>query len=192
MNKVFIYLSVFSVISLLACEKPVREFNGFTKAELEFLLAGDSAHVWQRVSRSEDGEEIDFSDCRKNNRMIFHAADLDGVQKLLYAYDTNVCDSAGFCNEFPAYCLSDTIRCHDDPEFCSALSPGTLYIATWEVTGVTADYEITDMVRIIFPGYSNIANVSRISSEYFEWEYDDHVPGIGIPVRINEKFQKIK
>ena len=124
--------------------------------------------------------------------MIFMAADINGIQRLLYTYDTSMCDSVEFCNEKPVYCLSDTALCQDDPEFCDGIGSDTLFIALWEVTGVAEDYEITNQVRIIFPEYySNIYTITQMSSRSFEWEFEDLVPGIGTPVKIREQFQRV-
>jgi hypothetical protein len=192
MNKLFSFILVFYAFFLFTCGEKIHEFSGFTKAQLEYLLAGDSANVWLRTGRWEDGTEVEFTACEKNNRLIFMPATSDDEKKLLYNYDTLTCDSTGFCIEYPAYCLSDTTLCNSDPEFCALLAKGTLYIATWEVTGVPEDYEITDQLRLNFPGFSNFITVKQISSGFLEWEYSDTAPGIGQPVTIKETFERIE
>lgn len=159
---------------------------------MEFLLAGDSANVWERITRWEHGNQIDFTDCQKKNTMIFMAADIDKVQRILYTYNTDICDSLSFCSEYPEYCMSDTALCSAYPDYCANLGPDTLFIAIWEVTGVTGDDEITDQLRIKFSGFSNYAKVTQISSQSYEWEFDESTPGIGTPVKIRETYKMVR
>ncbi len=192
MNRLFQYISIFFAVFLFACGEKIHEFSGFSKVQLEYLLAGDSANVWERTGRWEDGIEVQFTGCQENNRMIFMAAGKGGIQRLLYSYDTGICDSLGFCDEYQAYCLSDTTQCSADPNFCATLEPGTLYVATWKVTGVTEDYEITDQLRISFPGFSYLTQITQVSSQWLEWEYQESLRGIGEPVQIKETYQRIE
>lgn len=160
-------------LALFSCGEKVDEFSGFTKSETEFLLAGDSAKVWERVKRWEDGEEVDFSDCQQENRMIFMAGSTDASKRLLYAYNTEVCDSSGFCNDNVEYCISDTANCRQDPDFCELLSPGTLYLGTWEVMKPAIENGNTDQMLLKFWTSTRMTTITGISSlaltiEFFE------------------------
>ncbi len=172
-----LYLLLFFALSLYSCEETVDEFSGFQKQEMEFLLAGDSAKVWERVSRWEDGKEIEFSDCEKQNRMIFLAGNSDESKRLLYTFDTAVCDSAGFCNENIEYCISDTAQCNQDPDFCELLDDSTLYLGTWEVMEPAIDGGTTDQLLLKLWPKTRETTVTGISALAFSFEFSESESG---------------
>jgi len=171
--KGYLFALIFFAFLLYACEETIDEFSGFQKQEMEFLLAGDSAKVWERVSRWEDGVEVEFSDCEKQNRMLFIAGNNDESKRLLYTFDTEVCDSESFCNENIKYCISDTAQCNRDPDFCELLDEGTLYLGTWEVKEPASKGGTTDQLLIKLWPRTRITTVTSISSLAFSYEFSE-------------------
>ena len=171
--KGYLFVLIFFALSLYACEETIDEFSGFQKQEMEFLLAGSTAKVWERVTRWEDGMEVEFSDCEKQNRMIFIAGNNDASRKLLYTFDTIACDSAGFCSENIKYCISDTAQCNRDPDFCELLGEGTLYLGTWEVSEPPVEGGVTDQLLLKLWPRTRIITVTSISSLAFSCEFSE-------------------
>lgn len=124
---------MFLLLSILFsfCKDKVKEFDGFTQKEMEYLLASDELKAWERISQEEDGEVIVPDDCGMDNYMIFIQGSPGQPKALLYAYNPLICDSLDFCNLHPDFCQADTALCNADPGFCETLVDGVLYIGSW-------------------------------------------------------------
>ncbi|MCK5209374.1 MAG: hypothetical protein KAQ79_15175, partial [Cyclobacteriaceae bacterium] len=86
----------------------MKQFNGFTQKEMEYLLASDDFKVWERISQEENGEEILPDDCGMENYLIFLQGSVGQPKPLLYAYNPLLCDSLDFCDQHPDFCEADT------------------------------------------------------------------------------------
>jgi hypothetical protein len=126
------FLALFFAIAI-GCSDEVREFNGFTQKELEFLLTGENGKIWLRTERMENDTEVEFDDCTSDNYLIFVAvANATGKPKpLIYGYNPTICDSLDFCTANPDFCQSNVMNCEQDPDLCELLDDGMLYIGTW-------------------------------------------------------------
>lgn len=124
-----IFLFVF--ISLLSCNDKVKKFSGYTQKEMEFLMASYEAKVWERISREEDGEEINLEGCELDNFLVFVQGTVGEPKPLLFAYNPTVCDSLDICTLYPNFCISDTTLCAENPEYCEELGNGVLFIGSW-------------------------------------------------------------
>lgn len=147
------------------CKDKVKEFDGFTQKELEYLLASDELKVWERISQEEDGEVIVPDDCGKDNYLIFLQGNSGQPKPLLYAYNPQICDSLDFCNLHPDFCRADTALCNADPLFCEAMADGVLYIGSWYAKEPFIENSRSD--TLIFEINENIESifVTNISSE---------------------------
>ncbi|MCK5369006.1 MAG: hypothetical protein KAQ62_10655, partial [Cyclobacteriaceae bacterium] len=127
-NGIFFLLLIF-LFSF--CKDKVKQFNGFTQKEMEYLLASDDFKVWERISQEENGEEILPDDCGMENYLIFLQGSVGQPKPLLYAYNPLLCDSLDFCDQHPDFCEADTTLCNAEPDFCESLADGVLYIGSW-------------------------------------------------------------
>ncbi len=133
-KKTLLYFLFFG--AAFSCNDVVKKYDGFTQREMEFLLASYGGKIWQRVSRTEDGQEITPDDCGLENYMIFTANTQQPVvvgspKPLFYAYNPVNCDSLAFCASFPEYCLANKAFCEANPDVCNDLQEGILNIGTW-------------------------------------------------------------
>ena len=124
-------LIVYILILFISCEDKVKEFDGFTQKELEFLLSSDEGKAWQRIAKQEDGNDVVLDGCDLDNFLFYVPGTVGAEKPLLYAYNPNLCDSLEFCELRPELCRADTMMCNADPEFCDLLSDEVLYIGTW-------------------------------------------------------------
>lgn len=51
----------------------------FTKTEAVRLLASDKKKTWTRVSKTEDGQKVELSECEENNSLAFEVTDSDSL-----------------------------------------------------------------------------------------------------------------
>ncbi len=169
-NAIFFMLIAMAAFS---CKDKVKEFDGFTQKELEYLLASDSAKSWLRVVQTEDGDEIVPDDCGMENRLIF-IQDKDSLGRpkpLLYAYDPEICDSLDFCLAHPDFCQSDTMMCHQDTLFCESLEKGTLYIGSWYAREPFIENTRADTLVFEINRKTESIWVTDISSQYLTIKY---------------------
>ncbi len=126
------FLAIFFAIAI-GCSDEVREFDGFTQKELEYLLTGENGKIWLRTERWENDTEVEFDECSTDNYLIFVAvADSIGKPKpLVYGYNATICDSLDFCTANPDFCQSNVMNCEQDPDLCELLEDGMLYVGTW-------------------------------------------------------------
>ena len=125
-------LAFFSAL-MISCEDKVREFDGFTQKELEFLLSGAEGKTWLRTERMENDIPIEFQDCSEDNYIIFVPINnaIGKPKPLLYGYNPAKCDSLDFCTINPAFCESHLENCNEDPDLCDILDDGMLLIGSW-------------------------------------------------------------
>ena len=164
-------MSLLLIFMFSFCKDKVKEFDGFTQKEMEYLLASDELKVWERNSQEEDGEVIVPGDCDMDNYLIFIQGNLGQPKPLLYAYNPLICDSLDFCSLHPDFCQADTDLCNADPVFCESLGDGVLYIGSWYAKepfiknsrSDTLVFEINSKIESIF--------VTSISSQYATFQY---------------------
>ena len=174
-NGIFFLLLIF-LFSF--CKDKVKQFNGFTQKEMEYLLASDDFKVWERISQEENGEEILPDDCGMENYLIFLQGSVGQPKPLLYAYNPLLCDSLDFCDQHPDFCEADTTLCNTEPDFCESLADGVLYIGSWyaKETFIKNDrsdtlvFEINNKLESIF--------VTNITSQNAIFQYKNRF-GIG-------------
>ncbi|MCK5280551.1 MAG: hypothetical protein KAK04_18490 [Cyclobacteriaceae bacterium] len=156
----------------------MKQFNGFTQKEMEYLLASDDFKVWERISQEENGEEILPDDCGMENYLIFLQGSVGQPKPLLYAYNPLLCDSMDFCDQHPDFCEADTTLCNAEPDFCESLADGVLYIGSWYAKepfikndrSDTLVFEINNKLESIF--------VTNITSQNAIFQYKNRF-GIG-------------
>ena len=174
-NGIFFLLLIF-LFSF--CKDKVKQFNGFTQKEMEYLLASDDFKVWERISQEENGEEILPDDCGMENYLIFLQGSVGQPKPLLYAYNPLLCDSLDFCDQHPDFCEADTTLCNTEPSFCESLADGVLYIGSWYAKepfikndrSDTLVFEINNKLESIF--------VTNITSQNAIFQYKNRF-GIG-------------
>lgn len=174
-NGIFFLLLIF-LFSF--CKDKVKQFNGFTQKEMEYLLASDDFKVWERISQQENGEEILPDDCGMENYLIFLQGSVGQPKPLLYAYNPLLCDSLDFCDQHPDFCEADTTLCNAEPDFCESLADGVLYIGSWYAKepfikndrSDTLVFEINNKLESIF--------VTNITSQNAIFQYKNRF-GIG-------------
>ncbi|MCK5467293.1 MAG: hypothetical protein KAI99_02245 [Cyclobacteriaceae bacterium] len=174
-NGIFFLLLIF-LFSF--CKDKVKQFNGFTQKEMEYLLASDDFKVWERISQEENGEEILPDDCGMENYLIFLQGSVGQPKPLLYAYNPLLCDSLDFCDQHPDFCEADTTLCNAEPDFCESLADGVLYIGSWYAKepfikndrSDTLVFEINNKLESIF--------VTNITSQNAIFQYKNRF-GIG-------------
>lgn len=186
-----LYFLTFTV--LLSCKDVVKEYDGFTQKEMEFLLASYGGKVWQRIARIEDGEEIMPDDCGLDNFMIFIANAQQPVivgspKTLLYAYNPVVCDSLEFCATYPEYCLAHKSFCEANPADCNNLQEGVLYIGTWFAKAPFIQNTPTDSLIFVINQVRESVFVSEISSEYATLLYGSRKTSTGGAIKEIYKF----
>ena len=162
-----------SIFLLSLCGEKVREFNGFTQKEMEFLLASDDIKAWERISRLEDGEEVEFDPCEFNHFIYFEQGGVGSPKPLYYSYNTSNCDSVEFCDRRPGFCEAHESFCEENPETCSELPPGFLIVGTWYAKepfiqnsrSDTLVFDINEQVESIF--------VTDITANFATFLYKD-------------------
>lgn len=80
--RAIVTLTLFSIvfICLFSCNTPDIKKN-LRVGNAERILGGDSAKVWLRSARFEDGNRIVFNDCQDEERIVFV---VDGGSNLIY------------------------------------------------------------------------------------------------------------
>lgn len=159
------------IILFSFCKNQVKQYNGFTQSEMEYLLASDDIKIWERISQEENGEVIIPDDCGMENYLIFIQGSIGQPKPLLYSYNPLLCDSLDFCDQHPDFCRSDTTLCNADPEFCESLEEGILYIGSWYAKepfiindrSDTLVFEINNKLESIF--------VTNITSQNATFQY---------------------
>lgn len=183
----FIFCFVIAVI--WSCNDKVTKFNGFTQKELEFLLASEDLKVWERVSREEDGVEVEPDDCGLDNFIVFVQNQVGQPKPLLYAYNPTLCDSLEFCNEHPNFCISDTTLCNADPAFCQALGEGVLYIGTWYAKEPFVSNDRSDTLIFEINNIEESIHVTNITSQFASFLYKNRSSSSGGV--ISENYQAV-
>jgi hypothetical protein len=167
-----ILLFVLIVIGLFSsCEDKVREYNGFTQSELEYLLSGEEFKAWNLMGIDEGETSIELDECQSDNFLIFLGGSTGDPKPLLYAYNTNICDSLDFCLQHPEFCLSDTTLCGSDPEFCASLEAGVLYIGSWYVKAPFITNNPADTLVLAINDKSETAYIPNVNAENVTIQY---------------------
>lgn len=93
------------LLATQSCGDEVREFDGFTQTELEYLLAGEGGKIWLRTGRQVDDVAIEQEGCTSDNYLLFLTADnsIGKPKPLLYGYNPTICDSLDFCTINPDF-----------------------------------------------------------------------------------------
>lgn len=165
-----------------ACKDKVKEFSGFNQKELEFLIASYEGKIWERISREENGEEINFSDCDLENYLIFLESNINNVgeqKPLLYAYNTNICDSLDFCSLHPDFCQSDVTLCGENPGFCEGLEDGILFIGSWYAKEPFFENSRSDTLVFEINNKTESIQVLDISANYATFLYKNRFSASG-------------
>lgn len=114
------------------------------------LLTGDTVKFWVRVSRTEDGSDVDVSSCEESAAIVM-------------TYNSNVADTLFYYKEFPKEGFSDNSG-GSDPYFK----------AVYELSG-DVDDNFTDMINLsdIDPEDFSISNIEVIdmTTDYLRIRY---------------------
>lgn len=161
------------------CGDKVREFDGFTQKEMEYLLSSDEGKIWEQISREEDGEVIVPDDCSMENYLIFIQGDLGQPKPLLYTYNPTICDSLDFCIQHPDFCQADTMNCNTEPEFCAVLEDGILYIGSWYAKEPFIKNDRTDTLVFDINSKQESIFVTSISSQNATFRYKNRIGNNG-------------
>jgi len=170
---------IFLIILIFSCKDKVKEFDGFTQKELEYLLAAHDVKVWERVSKEEGGVEVVPDDCGMDNYLIFIQGSIGQPKPLLYAYNPLVCDSLDFCVQFPDFCKSDTALCKEDPSFCETLGDGVLYIGTWYAKAPFIKNDRSDTLVFEINKKKESIFVTSITSQFVSLQYKNRAGSEG-------------
>ena len=153
------------------CKDKVKKFNGFTQKEMEYLLSSDEFKAWERISKKEDGVEIEPDDCGLDNYLLFLQGTVGEPKPLLYAYNPLICDSLDFCMQHPDFCQSDTTLCNANPEFCESLNDGILYIGSWSAKAPFIINSRSDTLIFEINKKTESIHVTSITSEFATFVY---------------------
>ena len=166
-----IHIFLITLLFLFACKDKVKKFDGFTQKELEYLLSSSGGKVWERISRFEDGQEMQLEPCEAENYLLLYAGDVGKPKKLVYAYNPETCDSADFCMLHPDFCAADTAMCQTDPDFCTDLGDGILYIGSWYAKAPFIDNARSDTLVFQINNEDQSIFVEQISSQFVTFRY---------------------
>lgn len=179
---------LFLILLFSFCDDKVKEFDGFTQKEMEYLLASDDAKVWERIAKEENGEEVMPDDCDMDNYLIFIQGGLGVPKPLLYAYNPLICDSLEFCNQHPDFCQADTTLCNEDPDFCEDLGEGVLYIGSWYAKEPFIVNSRSDTLIFDINNVSESIFVINITSQYAAFQYKNRIGENG---EVIDEFYKL-
>jgi len=178
-SKQIAFILFFAALIIFSCKEKVQEFSGFTQKEMEYLLASQEVKIWQRISREENEEDVVLEGCDLENYLFFVQGQVGNPKPLLYAYNPSNCDSLDFCNLHPDLCIADTTLCGEDPEFCSGLGDGILYIGSWYAKEPFIENSRSDTLVFEINGKMESIQVLDISSEYATFLYKNRTGGSG-------------
>ncbi|MGI9543676.1 MAG: hypothetical protein ACR2MX_10485 [Cyclobacteriaceae bacterium] len=131
-------------------------------AELQRLLAADSAKVWQRMSRRENGTNTTLPDCEIDNVLIFSLAES--------SEDTV------------------TINYETGPLLCSGESDSLIFQGAWDIFSSDIP-EVYDSLRLIIAGDTSLRNIDFITSQMLMLSYEEEASGQ--VVQVVESYQFI-
>lgn len=148
------------LLSVFACASDDAPAN-LEDEELQRLLAADSAKVWQRMTRKENGTNTMFSDCDTDNLLIFSLAES--------AEDTI------------------TINYETGPMLCPSESDSLIFQGAWDIFSSEIPV-IYDSLRLIIDGDTSLRNIDFITSQMLMLSYEQDASGQVIQVVESYQF----
>jgi hypothetical protein len=164
-------VAVASLVWLGNCGEPVREFDGFVKGQIEYLIGGGEGKAWELVSRTIDGSAAGPGTCESGSFWLFVPDGRSGPNPLLYAYDPAICDSADFCSAFPDFCRYDSAFCAENPQMCAGVPPNILHIGTWAVKDPPILNTPTDTIYLYLWNETRTTHLQEITASRLGMEY---------------------
>ena len=139
--------TILGFLVVFACSNDNTPAN-FETEELQRLLASDSAKVWQRLSRKEDGTNKTLADCETDNRLIF-------------SFPKSAEDTI-------------TINYETGPSFCPGQSDSLIFQGAWDL--LSADNPLVyDSLRIAINGDTSLRNIDFITSQMLMLSFEEDV-----------------
>jgi len=142
-------LGLAALLSVFSCADDDAPAN-LEDAELQRLLAADSAKTWQRLSRKENGTSKMLPDCETDNVLIFSLAE-SSEDTITINYETG-------------------------PLLCSSESDSLIFQGAWDIFSSDIT-EVFDSLRLVIDGDTSLRNIDFITSQMLMLSYEEDASG---------------